>query len=165
MSSALFLTLHNVLTHSKPAILNLTNAWRQPLFWRAGCVNQTFLSHPLPTQTWQHDTCSLTDEGMKYSLPANSYVSTSTHLYSSLLMCSQPQSSWPVICDLPVWGCNKVSTQLRIHFPGTSTTNHRPESPDTHTNTHKRCLCHTNQALHKWQHEITNHCSRRKGNY
>lgn len=71
----------------------------------------------LPTQTWQPDTCSLADEEMKYSFPPYSYIVSPVHFYSSLLTRSQPQSSWPVICDLPVWGCNKVSMQLKIHFP------------------------------------------------
>lgn len=124
----------------------------------------------LPTQTWQPDTCSLTDEEMKYSFPPYSYIVSSVHFYSSLLTRSQPQSSWPVICDLPVWGCNKVSMQLKIHFP-VPTQQITGWGPwiDAHALTraraHNHCLCHTHQTLHKRQHGITNHCWGRKGNY
>lgn len=128
-----------------------------------GCsVDQTFTSHPCPPRPDSRTPAASLMRGWN-TPPLQTHILSSIHLYSSSPppMCPQPQSSWPVICDLPVCGCNKVSTQLRIHFPGTYTTNHRLESLDTHR--HKLCLArHTNQTVHKWQHEITNHCWSRK---
>ena len=141
------------------------NAWRWPLSSeRKGGVAQTFTSHSCPPRPDSRTPAASLMRGWNTPPLQTPHILSSIHLYSSLLVCPQPQSSWPVICDLPVCGCNKVSTQLRIHFPGTCATNHRLESPDTHA--HKLCLgSHTNQAVHKWQHEITNHRWRRKGNY
>lgn len=83
----------------------------------------------------------------------------------SLFTCWQSQSSWSVICNLPVWGCHKVSMQLKVHFllPTQQITAPR-HWIDTHiySHTHKYCLCHTCQMLHKWQREITNHVGEEK---
>lgn len=72
----------------------------------------------------------------------------------SLLTHWQPQSSWSVICDLPVWGCYKVSMQLKIHFllPTWQITVLSPWI-DTHilTHMHIHCLCHT-QTQHRTNH-------------
>lgn len=97
-----------------------------------GCRSDNLIT-PLPTQSWQQCTCILSD-GVKQSSPYH----TLTFSHPSILYASLPtatQSSWLVICDLPVCWCNKVSTQLRMHFPGTSPTNHSLESLDTHTHT------------------------------
>lgn len=157
--------LHAVLTCPKPVNLTPEGGFSAEEKRKRGRKSDIHVT-ALPTQTWQEDTCSLTDEGMKYSFPSNSCILSSAHLYSYLLVCSQPQSSWTVICDLPDCGCNNVSTQLRIHFLGTGATNHRLESPDTRANAHK--LWHRVTQIKHYTNgprEITNHCWRRKGNY
>lgn len=95
-----------------------------------------FKSHTCPFRARLHNTCSLTGVSLKFSFP---FVLRHFLMHPSLISVSpcanKPESSWLVICDLPVCGCNKVSAQLRIHFPATNTTNQGLESLGAHTQT------------------------------
>lgn len=85
--------------------------------------------------TWQFRTPAsslITVEILLPSVRSHSFI----HPFYTLTASPEPLSSWVVICDLPVCGCNKVAMQLRIHFQGTNTTNHRLESHTQHERTH-----------------------------
>lgn len=100
-------------------------------------VDQTFKSHTCPSRPDSRTPAASLMRGWNTPPLCTLPFSHPSIFYFSLPVCPQLQSSCLVICDLPVCRCNKVSAQLRIHFPGTNATNHSLESLDTHTHTHK----------------------------
>lgn len=100
---------------SQPMHQSLGYAWRQHLQQQKGRLNQTFMSQPCPPRPDSRTPAASLMRGWNTSLHTLTLSGPSIYKFSPLARW-QPQSRWSVICELPVWGCYKVSMQLKIHF-------------------------------------------------